>query len=283
MEKTFNGETHEFKFTGVWIPKEVVFDERLSFLEMMLYSVIHSLEGDEGCFASNAYLAKMCRRSEVQIGAAVSKLKKYGYVYQAKFDGRKRWLKVGRPAENHGSDSLKTRRQTHEKQGVDNIDDTIVDRIEEKKSKDGDVSPPTPSGRKSANINLSPFITISKKLVETQMKRVPGRYRRYSEKEIRNMIRTGGEELEKICRLDKYSIHEIENTLQWAIEDEFWQKNIFSCSPLRYRNPADPERRSKFDKIYDQYQVKKTYNNKGKKKKLDSFENRKRGVMPNYV
>lgn len=81
-------------FKGVWIPKEVWLDERLNTIDKIILLEIDSLDaGDEGCYASNKYLAEFCKCTETTVSTSISKLIKYGYLEAVKFDGRKRYLK----------------------------------------------------------------------------------------------------------------------------------------------------------------------------------------------
>lgn len=81
-------------FKGVWIPKEIWLDERLNALDKIILVEINSLDGDEGCFASNQYLAEFCQCSEAKISKSISLLIKLGYIKVVSFDGRKRVLKT---------------------------------------------------------------------------------------------------------------------------------------------------------------------------------------------
>lgn len=80
------------EFKGVWFPAEIWLDERLTALEKIILVEIDSLDGEDGCYASNEYLAKFCQCSQTKVSSAISKLKKLGYVTVASFDGRKRIL-----------------------------------------------------------------------------------------------------------------------------------------------------------------------------------------------
>lgn len=81
-------------FKGVWIPKEVWLDRRLNALEKVILAEIDSLDmGEDGCFASNKYLAEFCGCSESKVSSAVSKLIKFDYIFLESFDGRTRILK----------------------------------------------------------------------------------------------------------------------------------------------------------------------------------------------
>lgn len=89
------------KFTGLWIPRHIVEDTRLTPLEKMLYAEIDSLDQEEGCFANNKYLADILCCSEDTVSRYVSHLIEIGYVVLVGFDGRQRRLNiVGRVGKN---------------------------------------------------------------------------------------------------------------------------------------------------------------------------------------
>lgn len=84
------------QFKGVWIPKEVWLDEKLTYFEKAVYAEIDSLDGEEGCFASNKYLAGFFGCTERHIKRALAHLCELGYVKTEMFDGRKRVIKICR-------------------------------------------------------------------------------------------------------------------------------------------------------------------------------------------
>lgn len=91
MENT-NAFPRDFK--GVWIPREVWLDDRLSALDKIILVEIDSLDcGEEGCYASNKYLAEFCQCSEAKITKSISKLVKFGYLEVVSFNGRRREIK----------------------------------------------------------------------------------------------------------------------------------------------------------------------------------------------
>lgn len=108
-------------FKGVWIPKEIYLDERLTALDKIILVEIDSLDDEKtGCFASNEYLADFCQCSKAKVTSAISKLIECGYLEQIGFDGRRRILR---------SRLLKSSRQNtkkykaeYEKVGHNNID-----------------------------------------------------------------------------------------------------------------------------------------------------------------
>lgn len=81
-------------FKGVWIPKEIWEDNSLTWLDKALLAEIWALSGDDGCFASNEYLASKFDVTEATMKNKISILRKRGYVKTVRFDGRSRWLKV---------------------------------------------------------------------------------------------------------------------------------------------------------------------------------------------
>ena len=101
------------EFRGVWFPAEVWLDSRLTALEKIILLEVDSLDGEDGCYASNEYLAKFCQCSQAKVSAAISKLKKLGYVRVASFDGRTRVLhsclqfSIGQPSKIYESASEK--------------------------------------------------------------------------------------------------------------------------------------------------------------------------------
>lgn len=85
---------NERDFKGIWIPKEIWLDDRLSALDKVILAEIDSLDnGDRGCYASNKHLSEFCQCSERRVSDAVSKLIEFGYVELTGFDGRQRTLR----------------------------------------------------------------------------------------------------------------------------------------------------------------------------------------------
>ena len=70
----------EPRYTGVWMPREVIEDGRLSMSDRFLYSIIDGLEGDEGCWASNSYIAGVMGVTSRQVQNIVKRLVELGYV-----------------------------------------------------------------------------------------------------------------------------------------------------------------------------------------------------------
>jgi len=97
-------------FKGIWIPKEIYLADILSWTEKILLIEIDSLDNENGCFASNAYLAEFLKVSEKTVSVSISKLLELGFIYHKSFDGRQRIL-----GSNVKADFTKTSRQTKRK------------------------------------------------------------------------------------------------------------------------------------------------------------------------
>lgn len=81
-------------FKGIWIPRKIWFDERLTALDKIILAEIDSLDaGEQGCYASNAHIASFCQCGERKVTEAISKLINLGYIYVKSFNGRERTLK----------------------------------------------------------------------------------------------------------------------------------------------------------------------------------------------
>ena len=108
-------------FKGIWIPKEIWLDTRLNALDKIILAEVDSLnKGDNGCYASNQYIADFCQCSVSKVSISISKLIKLNYLYIESFDGRTRVLK--------GS-LLKFKRQPIKKceAAYENLKDTNID------------------------------------------------------------------------------------------------------------------------------------------------------------
>lgn len=70
----------ERHFKGIWIPKEVYLNKELSWIEKILFVEIDSLDGEEGCYASNEYFAEHLQVSKGRISKMINKLVKMKYI-----------------------------------------------------------------------------------------------------------------------------------------------------------------------------------------------------------
>ena len=67
-------------FKGIWIPKEIWLDKELTIQEKVFLAEIDSLEGKDGCFASNAYFAEFFGITKDRVKQIISSLVEKGYI-----------------------------------------------------------------------------------------------------------------------------------------------------------------------------------------------------------
>lgn len=80
------------------IPSIVMYDERLTYLERLLYGTITLLTKKDGyCYANNDYLANLYKCSESTITRHIGQLKKYGYLTVEIKDNYQRKIYVNLP------------------------------------------------------------------------------------------------------------------------------------------------------------------------------------------
>jgi hypothetical protein len=85
------------RFTGIFIPKEILEMSNLSLFEMMLLSWIDALYCPDhcGCYASNDFLGKNINDTkENTVAKAITKLRKLGLIEDVSFDGRIRVIRA---------------------------------------------------------------------------------------------------------------------------------------------------------------------------------------------
>lgn len=68
------------KFKGVWIPAEYWLDENLTIMEVVILTEIDSLDGENGCFASNKHFANFIGTTPAYVSKIVKHLKEKGYI-----------------------------------------------------------------------------------------------------------------------------------------------------------------------------------------------------------
>lgn len=68
------------EFKGIWIPKDIWLSKELSVLEKLFYVEIDSLDGEDGCYASNAYFAEFFDLSKNRCSEIIKSLEEKGYI-----------------------------------------------------------------------------------------------------------------------------------------------------------------------------------------------------------
>lgn len=103
-------------FKGVWIPKEIWLAEDLTLTEKALWAEIDSLDGKDGCWATNAYFEQQLGLKKKTVSELINGLVKKGYVKsRIKYKGTannkkvvdKRILRINEKKSKKGNDRRK--------------------------------------------------------------------------------------------------------------------------------------------------------------------------------
>jgi len=91
-----NTPTPKPRFTGIFIPAEILEREELTLMEKFLLSWIDALycKNHGGCFASNEYLASKLGAKENTVAKSLTKLRKLNLLADVSFDGRTRVIRA---------------------------------------------------------------------------------------------------------------------------------------------------------------------------------------------
>jgi hypothetical protein len=79
----------EPKFTGIWIPKAIFQHPELSTSAKLLYGVVAGLDGEDGCYASNAYLQAVLGASERAVQGLLAELDGQGLIQREDYRGKR--------------------------------------------------------------------------------------------------------------------------------------------------------------------------------------------------
>ena len=178
------------QFTGVWLPRELLLDERLTAVDKILYAEIASF-GEKGCWKRSEELMELCRVKRDAFGASCKRLIKFGYITQSREYGRMRrksTLGFSQQSEKPAVEqSEKPAVEQSEKPAV-HIDNTIDNTID--------------------NINSE----VSKKLLDLLNEKTKRNFR---------ILPRGYKET-----LKKFSLEEIGKALDVLVEDDWHSKKI---------------------------------------------------------
>lgn len=75
------------QFTGVWLPRELLLDERLTTVDKILYAEIASF-GEKGCWKKSEELQQLCGVGRDGLQAACKRLREAGYIIERRMYGR---------------------------------------------------------------------------------------------------------------------------------------------------------------------------------------------------
>ncbi len=70
----------EREFKGIWIPKEIWLNTKLTLQEKVFLVEIDSLDGKDGCYASNDHFSNFFNLSKNRCSEIITSLSKKGYI-----------------------------------------------------------------------------------------------------------------------------------------------------------------------------------------------------------
>ena len=254
----------ERDFKGVWIPKAVWLDRRLSALDKMILTEIDSLASEErGCFASNAYIADFCQCSEAKVTKSISLLIKLGYLYVASFNGRQRELKsrLSTPSYEAESENVQGSFVKNTRQGSkfyeaesenlrdskleSKLDNNIFNNNSQKEntqtnkvsSDDGDAPPDVcPASGTDARPHKEEKVFDK----DSDAYKAAAYLARHIEKHYPNVKpptekdkQRWAADFDKCNRIDGYDWWDISDVLRFSQQSPFWRKNILSGKKFR--------------------------------------------------
>lgn len=120
------------QFTGVWLPRELLLDKRLTAVDKILYAEIASF-GDKGCWKKSEELMSLCGVKKDAFIASCKRLIDFGYITQSREYGRMR----RKSTLGFSQQSEKPADEQSEKPAdhIDNTIDNTIDTINSKVSK----------------------------------------------------------------------------------------------------------------------------------------------------
>ena len=158
------------RFTGIFIPVEILERKDISIFEKLLLSWIDSLFdiGRSGCFASNKYLADKLGVKENTVAKAITHLRKQGLIEDVSFNGRDRVMRalinksVHESQSKSGLDKNPSRVGQKSKATLDkNPSPPYIYSKGDSKEREGSASPPLPPPLSSKKIERSENVSTT--------------------------------------------------------------------------------------------------------------------------
>lgn len=89
-----NIEINDFWIKYITVPIEVFGNETLDKTDMVIFSIIHLMDKNNHCWASNEYIANILNLSKTSVSVSISKLEKQKYIIRNISKGNRRVLRI---------------------------------------------------------------------------------------------------------------------------------------------------------------------------------------------
>lgn len=238
------------RFTGIFIPAEVLEHPDLTMLEQLLLSWIDALycKNHKGCYAKNEYFAERLKVKENTIAKALTSLRQKNLIEDVSFDGRNRIIRakigeyVHKTQSNAGLD-------LNPMQGLTEIQPRVGEKsiptyIESKEESKEDNTPPTPQkedAAKAAEVDskssskskrekpdFSPKVREIANLMVNELHAANPHW--LIPKNLHPMM----VEIEKMLVEEKREAKTIIDVFMWAVNDSFWMDKLCKPNPAKY-------------------------------------------------
>lgn len=253
------------RFTGLFIPAEILEIEELTHTDHMLLAWIDALQCPEhgGCFAGNEYLAKKLNLKIDTVKRLITKLVDLGFVERISFDGRQRILRTCRTFRKKPEKDKKPEKKASNNQrlkksestaevdynpgggglystpGVDyNPPPSYIDNKEERKE-DKHIGEAKASEVDSSS-SKSEFSDEVKDIYQTMLSLMQSikpdfEFNARSMSQVLTFI-------DYMIRIDQRSAQTILDVFKHTLSDSFWCAKLFKPNPAKYL-------REKFDQL----------------------------------
>lgn len=200
-------------FKGVWIPKEIWLNKKLSIMEKLFLVEIDSLDNENHCFASNSYFSKFFNLGITRTSQIINSLIKKGFI-SAQY-------------ERKGNEIVKRVLIVICKNLFNKVYEGIQKSVRRypEKCKENNTSNNTSNKRKED----SPSFVLATLLFDLIMIYTnPTRY-------VNNKpdLLKWAEDIEKLIRIDKVTYKKVKEVIEWCTANSFWGANIMSGKKLR--------------------------------------------------
>lgn len=214
------------RFTGIFIPVEILEIEELTPLERILLSWIDALYNRSrgGCFATNKHLAEKMRVKENTIVKSLIKFRRLGLIEDVSFDGRQRVMRA-KIADYVAKCQSQSGCEKNHTGGVKKITGSQLEkssshyRYEIKEERKG-TNASTPEASRLA-------LFLFEKVKEKNPKTAIPKLEKWAVEIDRLLKKTKS-------RPDPYTAKEVQELIEWAFEEgNFWGTTIASASGLK--------------------------------------------------
>lgn len=242
------------RFTGIFIPVEVLEHPELTMLEQLLLSWIDALycKDHKGCYAKNEYFADRLKVKENTIAKALTSLRQKNLIEDVSFDGRNRVVRakigefVQKAQSNAGLDLNPMQGWTEIQCRVGAKSNATY--IESKEEYKEDITPPIPTqiptkenAAKAAEAEKEPSSKpkrekpdFSPKVREVATQMVNALHESNPDWLIPKNLHPMMVEIEKMLVEEKREPKKIIDVFMWAVSDSFWMDKLCKPNPAKY-------------------------------------------------